>query len=125
MIVNMILVKVCRDHHLKSISPHFVCQLHTDFVGDIRRNFTHLEALISVPRNIFIVFSVLLFGQNHLLQGDFFPTVDSVHILIGSFIRAADVFKNVEEILRSFRHGLFRILYIIYEVAQSSLDMPK
>ena len=67
MIVDMILVKVCRDHDLKPISPHFVCQLHTDLVGNVRRGLTDLEALIPVPRNILIVLSVLLFGQNHLL----------------------------------------------------------
>ena len=48
MIVDMILVKVCRDHNLKPISPHFVCQLHTDLVSNVRRDFSGLKALTSL-----------------------------------------------------------------------------
>ena len=124
MIVDMIFVKVCRDHDLKPISPHFVCQLHTNLVGNIWGDFSDLEALIPMPSDIIIVFSVLLFGQDHLLQSNLFPAVDGVQILIGGFIRAADVFKDIEEILRSFRHSLFRVLYIIYEIPKPSFDMP-
>ena len=112
----MILVQMGRDHDLKPVAPHLLCQLHADLMGDVWRDLSDFEALVSVPSDIIIVLPVLLLGQNHLLQSYFPPAVDGIHILFGSLIRTADIFEDIEKIFRPFRHGFLRILHIVYEV---------
>ena len=94
-------------------------------MSQIRRHLAYLEALIPVPRNILVILSVLPLGEDHLLQGDLFSAVDGVHILLGGFIGTADVIEDMEEILRSLRYRLIRILHIVDEISEFALDMPE
>ena len=57
----MVFIKVGSDDDLKAISPHFLCQLQSDLVRLFGCDFAGLEALVTVPGDISILFAVLLF----------------------------------------------------------------
>ena len=90
-----------------------------------RRDFSRLEALVAVPRNIAVLLAVALFGKNHLLQGNVFLAVNGGDELAARcFIRILGVREHIEEILQSRLHRLFRVLHIVHQIFQPSLDMP-
>ena len=125
MIVQMLLVQMGGDNDLKPISPHLPCQLHPQSVTLFRRDFSGLEALVAVPRNITVLLAVTLFGENHLLQGNVFLAVDGGNELAARcLVWILSVGKHVEEALQFRPHRLFRVFHIIYQIFQSSLDMP-
>ena len=66
-IMDVVFIQMRGDHNLEPIAPHFLCQLNTDLMSQLRFHFAYLEALIAVPCDIVIVLTVLLFGQDHLL----------------------------------------------------------
>ena len=90
-----------------------------------RRDLSRLEALVAVPRNITVLLAVALFGENHLLQGNAFLAVDGSNKLAACcLVWILGVGKHIEEILQSWLHRLFRILHIVHQIFQPSLDMP-
>ena len=62
MIVNMVFIKVGGDNNLKAITSHFFRQLQADLVRLFGCNLVRIKALITVPSDISVIFSVLLFG---------------------------------------------------------------
>ena len=66
-VVQVILIQVRGDNHLKIPAPQFLCGLHADGVAGLRIPLAGLEALVAMPCDIAIVFAKLLFGEDHLL----------------------------------------------------------
>ena len=64
--VDMLLVEVGGDDDLKAVAPHFLCQLHADFVGKLRRDLLRFETLIPVPSDIAVRLSVTPLSEDHL-----------------------------------------------------------
>ena len=58
----MLLVEVGGDDELKAVAPHLLCQLYANLVGKLRRDLLRLEALIAVPSDVAVGFSVALFS---------------------------------------------------------------
>ena len=117
MVMQMLLVQMGGNNNLKPIPPHLPCQFHPQSVALFRRNFSRLEALVAVPRNITVLLAVTLFGENHLLQGNVFLAVDGGNELaVRCFIRILGVREHIEEILQSGLHRLFRIFHIIHQI---------
>ena len=128
MAVDMFLVQMSGDDDLKAVAPHFLCQLHADFVGKLRRDLLRLEALIAVPSDVAVRLAAALLGEDHLSQRRFFQTIDGGDILaLLRGLRALDIGKHIVEVLqlRHFRCRLFRVLHIIDEVLQTAFDVPK
>ena len=124
----MFLVQMSGDDDLKAVAPHFLCQLHADFVGKLRRDLLRLEALIAVPSDVAVRLAAALLGEDHLSQRRFFQTIDGGDILaLLRGLRALDIGKHIVEVLqlRHFRCRLFRVLHIIDEVLQTAFDVPK
>ena len=119
MAVQMFFVQMCGDDNLKAVAPHLLCQLYANLVGELRCDLLRLEALIPVPSDIAVRFSVTLLGEDHLPQRRFFQTVDGGDILaLLRGLRALDIGKHIIEVLqlRYFRLRLFGIFYIVDEV---------
>ena len=60
--VQMFFIQMSGDDDLKAVAPHFLCQLHANLVGKLRRDLLRLEALIAVPSDVAVGFSVALFS---------------------------------------------------------------
>ena len=96
----MLLVEVGGDDDLKAVAPHFLCQLHADFVGKLRCDLLRLEALVAVPSNISIRLAVAFLGEDHLPQRRFLQAVDGGDILaLLRGLRALDIGKHIIEVL--------------------------
>ena len=111
MAVQMFLVQMGGDDDLKTVAPHFLCQLHADFVGKLRRDLLRLKALISVPSDIAVRLSVTLLGEDHLSQSGFPQTVEGGDILaLLRGLRALDIGKYIVQVLqpRCFSPSSFR-----------------
>ena len=61
MIVQMIFVKMGGNDNLILLSPHFLCQLQTDFMCLFGCDFAGFKTLITVPSDISVFLAVLLF----------------------------------------------------------------
>ena len=104
------------NHHLKPITPQFVCKLDSDLMGLLRCNFTGSKGLIGVIGNNAAGFPVLPFYILHLLPCRSRFTVDSAYKLPG--IRLF-IFANVlEDRIQIIR--LFALICLVF-----ILDIPQ
>ena len=100
MAVDMLLVEVGGDDDLKAVAPHFLCQLHADFVGKLRCDLLRLEALVAVPSDVAVRLSVTLLGEDHLPQSSFLQAVEGGDILaLLCGFRALDIGEHIIEVL--------------------------
>ena len=114
------------DDDLKLLAPHLPCQLHADLMAPLRGDFSRLEALIAMPRNVLILFAVPLLGQDHLPQSRLLQAVDSGDKrAVRSFLRVLDVRKHIEEVFGAFRDSFLRVFYIGNQVSEVALDVPQ
>ena len=113
MIVQMVFIQMSGDDNLESVAPQFLCGLYTDLMAKLRCDLARFEALIPMPGDIAIIFSKLLFGEDHLLQGDLLHAVNGGNITaLIRFFGVLGVGKDIEKILQRRIIRLRRIFYI-------------
>ena len=77
---------------MKVITPKLFRCLYADPVTQLRCDFSRFKTLIAVPGDISIVLAELLFGEDHLLQGDLLYAVDGGDkIALGGFFRVLGI----------------------------------
>ena len=96
MAVQVFLIQMGGDDDFKAVAPHLLCQLHADFVGELRCDLLRLEALVAVPSDVAIRLSVTLLGEDHLPQSSFLQAVEGGDILaLLCGLRAPDIGKHI------------------------------
>ena len=92
----MLLVEVGGDDDLKAVTPHLLCQLHANLVGELRCDLLRFETLIPVPSDIAIRLAVAFLGEDHLPQRRFFQAVEGGDILaLLRSLRALDIGEHI------------------------------
>ena len=76
MVVQVAFVQMGGDDELKLLAPHLTSQLYTDLMAPLRGDFSRFEALVPMPGDVVVLLAVLLFGQDHLLEGRLLQAVD-------------------------------------------------
>ena len=81
MAVQMFFIQMSGDDDLEAVAPHFLCQLYTNLVGELRCDLLRFETLIPVPSDVAVRLSVTLLCEDHLPQHCFLQAVDGGDIL--------------------------------------------
>ena len=125
MIMQMVFVQVGGDNDLEPVAPHLLCQLHADLMAPLWGDLPRLEALIAVPGDIVILLAVPLLGQDHLLQSRLLQAVDSGDIrAVCGFLWVLDVRKYIEKVLGALGYSFLRVLNVVDQVTEPTLDVP-
>ena len=121
MIMQAIGVEVCGDNHLKAVAPHFLRQLHADFVRLFRRDLALAETLKAVIANDVALVLKLTLDDLH-----FFPRRGRVAVhaghkeLLFRLVVIGRVLHDVAERL-PFRFGVF---WIVRKTLNKSILAP-
>ena len=78
MAMQMFCIQVRCYHHLKTLSPHPACKLHSNLLRLLRRNLVFLKAQITVIGLYPVRLIVLLLNRDKLLTGGSYITVDTL-----------------------------------------------
>ena len=101
MVMQMMLVKMGGNHHLKAVAPKLLCQLYADGVGGFGGGFPRSEGLVAVEGKDTIRFLELQLCPGHLLTGGDRVAVDAgdVKLLFGLGILLG-IFQHVPQALK-------------------------
>ena len=126
MVVQVAFVQMGGDDELKLLAPHLTSQLYTDLMAPLRGDFSRFEALVPMPGDVVVLLAVLLFGQDHLLEGRLLQAVEGGDKgAVRGFLRVLDIRKHIEEVLGALGDGFRRVFHIGDQVAEPSFDVPQ
>ena len=86
------------DDELKLLAPHLTSQLYTDLMAPLRGDFSRFEALVPMPGDVVVLLAVLLFGQDHLLEGRLLQAVEGGDKgAVRGFLRVLDIRNTLKK----------------------------